>query len=636
MAALEGDTTSTAGASKPIAGEVSDPGIARLWPRDARTSLALAALLITQAGALFWATRESYFFTDDYLHFWLAQERSLPHYLATPILGTYPAPGHRLTTYLLHAVFPLNYDVARIILIAMLAMGTVALAQVVRTCARSDEWWTSALVAPFALSLTLVPAVGWWSTGPHVMGLAFFTAVAFLAWLRSYGSSRPRFWIAVTVVALFAAGSFHSKFLLVPFYLLLFRLLILPRTFGLGNGLGALWGERYRWSAVFLPAATYVAVLVMFNVAGNGVQPAYHSYLQFVGVAWFQVGVPVTLLNMYPPWAEGPAGSWAVVAVGQVALIIVLAATIRRTRLALRAWSFFLLTFLLNALMLASFRLQAFGTEIAYLLRYYPEVAYLLPVLLALCFRQGHERHAGVAWEQRRIGRAVMAMHAGALAFFLVLGGPQLVKETDGALARPWMTNLLDDLASAQESTDTVSLLDAETPEPVMAEWMFPQNRIATVVALTDADVEFNELSDDLLMVADDGRLVQPELETVSVLLLRDELAEGVSGGTRDPAGRRCLDGGTLEYQPSSTIAGTRLAVRIDYAGDSSGHGVLTVVSRDPDEPVRTLHLEPEHRAAELLDVGTTQLRSLRIEAAEGRDLCMHRVEIVSVHERNS
>jgi RNA polymerase sigma-70 factor (ECF subfamily) len=40
--------------------------------------------------------------------------------------------------------------------------------------------------------------------------------------------------------------------------------------------------------------------------------------------------------------------------------------------------------------------------------------------------------------------------------------------------------------------------------------------------------------------------------------------------------------------------------------------------------------------AAEVLDVGTTQLRSLRIEAAEGRDLCMHRVEIVSVHERNS
>ena len=238
-----------------------------IWPRTWKTAIALLCLLAVQIALFLAATQRSFFAHEDLYNFALAEERSFLHYLATPIIHTYPAPGNRLLFFVAYKLFSLNYLAARLLLLALLAATTVLLGHLVRTLARSDEWWTVALLTPFALSLTLVGPVNLWSNGVPVFPTLLFTVVALSAWIRSYGRSNRTFWVGVTVMAIAATTGFYMKFLLIPVYLLFFRLAILPRLLDLPGGIRALWQERNRWLAVAAPPALFLIVYVVSGLA---------------------------------------------------------------------------------------------------------------------------------------------------------------------------------------------------------------------------------------------------------------------------------------------------------------------------------------------------------------------------------
>jgi hypothetical protein len=598
--------------------------VAPIWPRRRSTALGLAALIALQVGVLFAVTHRSYFIADDYYHFHLAGQRTFLHYVATPIVHTYPAPGHRLVFYGLHHLFPMNYAAARVFLLVLLAAATVLLGQLVRTLARSDEWWTVVLLAPFGLSLAFVSVIDWWSAGVPVIPALFFTTLALSAWLRSFTSPRAMLWLAVTILATAAAGGFYLKFLLIPLYCVLFRLLVFPRVLGLPGGIGVLWQERARWIALAGFPALFVAVYVLSGLAGRSYVPGERPYLPYLAVGWFEVFVPLSLLNLPLRPSASADRWWAVVTCSQLAFWSIVWATWRRTALAAYGWTLLALVFAVNMLMVGSVRLPAYGVEIAYPLRYYPEIVLFVPLVLGLALRQGAERRSERGWERSRTGRTTLAAVGCLYVLSFVLQAPGIAAASDGVQARRWIENLWRDLPTARDR-GVVRLVDSDVPEYVIPAWLTPLNRVSTILGLLDIVGVYNEATERLHVVQSDGRIAAATFQAISLLVSSVSDENVGQPGDQDPS-RRCLDGTkVLRLRPGIEGAGRRLALRTVYASGGRGQVSLELATA-PD--VRTVWTLRPERGAEIVDLGTTGLQELALRGTESTPVCIERIEI--------
>ena len=602
------------------------------WVRSRSTSILMSVLLAVQAVAYFSVTQPSFFFHDDYNYFKLAEERGFFHYLLTPILSVYPAPGDRFASLLLQRFAPLNFTVARAFLLLILAGTTVLLWRFVRTLARSDRWWTVALVVPFALSLTLVLPMGYWSAGLPIVPALFFTVVALSAWLRSYEDPAPGLWVGVAVVAVAAAGAFYLKFLLIPAYLFLFRVLIVPRLMTVPEGIRGLWQERMRWVALAVPPAAFIAVFVLSGLAGRSAAEGSRPFVDYFTTAWFRAFVPAAFLNARPDGSTLSLSPWILMLCSQVLFWGAVVATWRRSSLALRGWVFFIVVFVLNAAMIGGVRLATFGVDqLARTLRYYPEAVLFLPVALALGLRQGAERRPRLAWERTRFGQIAIASTTLVYVVGLLVWAPGMVSDSAGVRARVWYENLRRDLDAVTVDGAAPRIVDSETPEYVYEYWREPDNRVATVLGLLPLDVVFNELDDPIFLVREDGHLAEATFRPTTVLLSGASVADGVriAGGSRSASGAICLRGGApLRYLPETDLTGIRLAMRVSYASKSDRQVNLVVDVPDPDRPFRYLALRPFQSDAELIDLATSQLRGLTLEPSPGDEVCIERMEI--------
>ena len=608
-----------------------------VWPRRRSTSIALGGLLLVQTAAFLVVTQPSFFFLDDYLYFKLAEERPFIIGLLTPVLGVYPAPGDRLLSYVLQQLTPLNFTVARLILLTFLAGTTVILWQLVRMFARSDRWWTVALLIPFALSLTLVVPVAWWSAGLPIIPALFFTVVAMLAWLRSYTDARVWPWVAVAVIAVAAAGAFYVKFLLIPVYLLFFRLVILPPLLGLGGGVRDLWRERGRWIALAIPPAAFLAVWILSGIAGRSAAGGSRPYLAFFATAWFRVFAPAAFLNGRLNGPVSSFASWAVVVGAQLLFLAVVVATWIRSRLAIRAWSLFLFVFFLNAGVVGTDRLPAFGVQIAYALRYYPEIALFLPLTLALCLREGEERRPDLAWERTRLGQAAIGLIAATYLVSLGVWAPGVVSDYQGVAAKAWYQNLRHDLEAVTADGTVPHILDSKTPDFVMEAWMAPVDHVSTVLSLAGIPAVYNRLSPRTYLVRGDGHLALADFQPTSSLVSGMTLAPGVRifGEAPPESGATCVDGGgSLQYRPDRILADRHLAIGLHYARPSRRPILLHVRTSDANEVSRVLELKPFQNLAELVDLEPSSIRGFQLRVSSGDRVCIQRLDIGSLEPR--
>ncbi len=611
-----------------------------VWPRKRSTAAALVALVGLQAILFFAVTARSFFFLDDYIYFNFAQERPfLLRYLLTPVLHVYPAPGDRLASLLLQQFAPMNFAAARAILLVFLVGSTILLRQLVATLARSDRWWTVGLVAPFALSITLVTAVSWWSAGLPIIPALFFTVVALSAWLRSYTDPKPSLWVGVAVIAVAAAGAFYLKFLLIPLYLLFFRLVIFPRLLGLPGGIRHLWKERLRWIAIATPPAAYVAVFVLSGLAGRSASGGSRPYLEYFTTAWFRAFIPASFMNARLDGSAPSVSPWLIVASSQVLFWGVVGATWRRSSLALRGWALFLFVFVLNAGIVGTDRLPFFGVEIAYALRYYPEVTLFLPLTLALGLRQGEERRRELAWERTRSGQAAIAFMACLYAVSFAIWAPGIVSDSQGVQARSWYGNLRHDIDAVTLDGAAPRIVDSVTPAYIMENWMEPIDRVSTVLELASVDVVYNQLSGRTYLVQGDGHLAQAAFRPISPLLSNTTTASGVrivGGGPEQSAGICLRAGGSLLYRPDVDVTGEHLAIKVSYSGRSRGPVAMQVDTGDPNVPVRSLELRPFQSDAELIDLGTSRLRAMTLVVSPGDQVCIEGMEIGSLTPRGA
>jgi hypothetical protein len=609
----------------------------QVWPRRRSTAASLVALLILQAILFFDVTRRSFFFLDDYIYFNDAQQQHfLLRYLLTPVLHVYPAPGDRLASLLLQRFAPLNFTVARAILIVFLAGTTVLLRYLVSTFARSDRWWTVALVVPFALSLTLVTPMSWWSAGLPVIPALFFTVVALAAWQRSYRveGSAVWLWVGVATIAIAAAGAFYLKFLLIPLYLLFLRLVIFPRILGLSNGIRHLWNERMRWVTLAVPPAAFVAVFVLSGLAGRSASGGSRPYVAFFATAWFRAFIPASFMNARVDHPILSISPWVIVVCSQVLFWAVVGATLIRSSLAVRGWALFLFIFVVNVAVVGTDRLPFFGTAIAYALRYYPEVAMFLPLALALGLRQGEERRPELAWERTTSGQTLIGSIVGLYVAGFVIWAPSVVSDYQGVQAKAWYGNLRHDIDAMTQDGSPVRIVDSVTPAYVMENWMEPVDRVSTVLELASVDAILNQVSQRTHLVRDDGHLAEAVFRPLVPMLTPEKTGRAVRivGGGPDASDGICLEGGgSLRYRPDAAITGQRLAMRVFYSERSRGPVPAQVETGNPDVPTRSIELRPFQSDAELIDLGTSRLQELDLSVPPGDRVCIDRMEIGSL-----
>jgi hypothetical protein len=289
------------------------------------------------------------------------------------------------------------------------------------------------------------------------------------------------------------------------------------------------------------------------------------------------------------------------------------------------------ITFVTNMLMVGAVRLPGFGVNIAYRLRYYPEIVLFLPLAFALCLRQGEERRANVAWERTNVGQTAIGMMVCLYVVSFIIWAPRIVSHSEGVVARAWFDNLRQDIRAVAGDTSVLRIVDSETPEYVIPAWLAPYNRVSTVLSLLQRSAIYNDVSGPTYLVQDNGRLVEAAFRPTSLLLSGTTPGEGVRfvGGHPGQSVQTCLhDAELVLFRPDADITGEHLAIRVFYSGERRGRGAVEVDTDDPDRRFRSLELRPFERDAELVDLGTSRLRALKVEAAPGETVCIERLEI--------
>jgi hypothetical protein len=287
-----------------------------------------------------------------------------------------------------------------------------------------------------------------------------------------------------------------------------------------------------------------------------------------------------------------------------------------------------------NAGMVSTQRLPGYNVaDIAFALRYYPEVTLFLPLVLALALRQGEERRPESAWERRRLGQAALGAVACWFAVSLAIWAPGIVRDSPGVAARSWYDNLRGDMASVSAKAHRPRLIDSETPPYLIEWWMAPNNRVSSLLGLTDVAVEYNDVSDPIYFVRSDGHLERAAFKQISVPIAGGSAGPGLSVIGRGSAGPKdtCLQGkDRLVFRPSAEIDGAHLAIKVLYAAESRGLLAAYVDAMESDRPDRYFELRRFQTRAELVDLSTHRLAALTLDAQGGRT-CIERLEIGSL-----
>jgi hypothetical protein len=380
---------------------------------------------------------------------------------------------------------------------------------------------------------------------------------------------------------------------------------------------------------------------VLSGLAERSAVEGSRPYLSYFSTAWFRAFVPASFLNVSLDGSGPSVAPWILVAISQLTFWAIVVATITRTPLAIRGWALVVFIFVLNVAVVGGVRLAAFGVQIAYALRYYPEVVLFVPLALALGLRQGAERRPGLAWERTAAGRvAIGALTAVYVGGFLAWA-PGMVSESPGVLARAWYENLRHDLDRLTAEAIEPRIIDSETPGYVMQDWMAPDNRVSTILQLLPIDVVFNDPHESAFFVGRDGHLEPVAFRPIDPIVSDATLAGDarILGGLASGSADACVgDGEMLVYRPATDIVGRRLALRVWYS-ETAGDGdqaALIVRAADPDRPRRYLALRPSPNGEELVELDATRLSGFSLEPAPGASICIDRMELGEIFEAGS
>jgi hypothetical protein len=324
-----------------------------------------------------------------------------------------------------------------------------------------------------------------------------------------------------------------------------------------------------------------------------------------------------------------------------------------RRRTAWRAWTFFGVTALANAVIVGLTRIGFFPVKIiAYTVYFNLEIVFLFFLALAGAFLPGRSPEAtgappSPALPEPARSSAVPALSAG-LALYLTLswwGGYQL-GDPDiwvGARARTYTDQAQAGLEDARATGARVALVDRIVPEDVVPYLLVPYNNISEVFPLVEPSVSFDSAGRQLFDVTASGTLRRvaftPEAGGEAARLL-EAGALGVVAATPELTERGvCVRAGantaTVGFTPPGPMTGA-LYVEMRYA--ASRPSVMSILA-DPTPRFtagyytgrtrfRVVNVEDGGPQTRVFSVDAERLDRLLVVIAPRGELCLEQLQL--------
>ena len=591
-------------------------------------------------------TARSTFVWDDIVNFREAQVSGLSlDYLldaspATCCLGLRFVPVHRLAYWLLQELAPMNFRVAQA---SALACFTLVLLVLHRFLVELFGPGPGPIVITmlYGTSTVHVDVIQWWSASLDRLPGTLFSLLCMLGYVYFHRTGSRR-WLVLSVLALSVALLFHPKGVLVPLYLILLHPLILSEE-PLGSDLRAVVRQWRTWMAYLVPVGLYLAVYLNRYAEEGLADPSLARLGRYLPILWFRIVAPA-LFGIYVPGNAGLAVAAPVMVGTQVALLAAVLWTINRRRAAWRAWAFFLITFLVNAVLVGLTRIaadtgKAGPNGLAYALRYNAEIAYLGAVALGGALLGGMRSSMLRPGGERLRGRApVLFGIVVALSVCFAWMGASRVGARNvwvGARVLPYVENVQEGLRALQRSGRPVALVDGVTPYDFVP-WA-PYNSHSEALRVIDERVTFDATGRELYAVAPDGAVLPVAFSAEAggeAEALLTAGAVGVSPGTptfddRGLCVRAGAAGAVIGFTPAGPSSGGPVHLLLRY-GSSSG-GLLTLVT----EPVggqpsggRLVKMPDGGVQTSVFDLDVQVLQHVYLALAAEAEICVQRLEV--------
>jgi hypothetical protein len=569
------------------------------------------SVVTTVRGGLLW---------DDLGNLRFVGETGLADYLLTPVFD-HLAPGHRALTILQAAIGPTNTVAMHVVLAGIL---TLALAGFVASAHHlyGRRAWIPAVTVLLSASTATVATMLWFAAALHQIP-ALAATLWSLAFFLRYRERRDRRALTWSVVAFVLGLTFVSKALLAFAVILLVDQLLL-RPGRLRDVPTRALDEWPLWTAYALPAGIYLAFAATLAGAGPPLS-SVRSVALGIRDGWVDRLVPLMV-----GWDPGSSAAERetdrpAVLLLQLALLVLLALSVRRRRDSLRAIAIVAVLVLVNGLLTMAWRIDAWGPNIPLFHRYWLEPLVLAALLLPWGFARPPDvgaprwlRHPR-RWVVAPVGLVLLAAVAATSAW----SATRLLEDHHAFRADAWLTDVRTAVASAGGE---VALVDDLLPIEYFPAWTLRD------LAFLLPDARFPDDPDGRLVRGD--RLATPEWRPAFELrgadLPTNTLAT-VEGEVEVRGDELCTSSGAsvaVLLNPSEPRRWGRVTL--------DGEGVVWFVPQDPDggdAPAREL-LDGPMAGAELLfpiDRRPLAALELRLWPAPGEELCLDDLSVGTI-----
>ena len=603
-----------------------------VWERP-WTLAGLVAALVALTGRF---TFRSWFTYDDFVYLLDAQRHGLSLSLLAKPLNVHFSPAHRLADWLLQTFFPLHFGVAQVFLLACFAATLVVLHRVLTELVGKGAG-PLVLTGLYGTSVLNVGLAQYWASGLQSLPSGVLSLLAVLFYLR-YHRTRDRRLLVASAVCVGVALLFYVKPLLVPLYLVLARVLLLSPDQPVRRCLMDTVRGWREWVPFLVPVGLYLLLYLTryWEPSGTTSWAAVDRYLRD---SWARVFAP-GFVGFRLPEGELSEGQQAVIVGVQALMAATVVASLVRAPRAWRAWAFFAVAFLANALLVGLPRLGDFGPGVSSQLRYYAEANYLFPVALGAAFLLPWPRRpallsgAGgwrkVAWAGLGLG---FAAHLG-VAWW---GAGRVSAESPGSTTRAFLGRLDGALRRAEGRKEGVAVVDGRFPEHVFGVPPPYGYRYSEILPLMRPDVAFDDPRRSLHRVTEDASLEPVRFRAHAGGDVRALVRDGrvrIAGGTVEEGdGPVCVSSTTapasLELRPEPVLAGGGWYMDLRYSS-TVAQAVPLAVDRGQGFPYldRALAIRRGAGQATLADLGGPAVTGVRLELPRRSRTCLDRLDV--------
>jgi hypothetical protein len=492
-----------------------DPSNPGLRPRY-RDIAAVAACIVASVLTVTWTTHKLYYTQDDWV--FLEQAQTSPFgltYLRNQLFQHF-SPISRVSDYLVVHDLHSDYTDVRSIELSLLGVAVLVFAWTVKGFV-GQVWWRHLLTMLFAESLALVHLLDWWTATANILPatiLGLGTLGAFVRFRRRGGFK----WGLLTVVCYALSLLSHEQSWLVFGYLLLFEVLVITPPRSLRDMLHQIGREWRLWVPLAVRTGAAIVNYLLFYYAELRPRPTAGQMFAFVRILFDEAFAPSAAGLRPLSGGVVPRYAWAI---DVVIVLIVVTATIVRSRRAWRAWVVFALGFLANALMIGLNRVGVYGPLYGREMYYVQAPAYLFILCLGAAIgmpRGGWKatapRHAARDLVRRPalrtclvLGLAVLCYQA---AFFqgVISGSHQTSQDGAGRLSNGYFATLTGQIRRLEKMGYPVVLVDGSVPFQIVIPNFAPFNTLSSTIGLVDPGVRFGPPGRNAYSVSPTGSLV--------------------------------------------------------------------------------------------------------------------------------